>query len=150
MSRPLPGFDADGNLPPQVYQATLGEVLARFGGPTPQRQQLGERLRRLFQLAKSTGKVERFILFGSFVTGKPAPRDLDMFLLMSDDFQIDSLTGDTAVLFDHPQAEVRLGVSFFWLRPLTCLDGVERAIADWQITREGTLRGIVEIIGGEP
>lgn len=34
----------------------------------------------------------------------------------------------------------------FWLRELAAYNGVEAAIADWQVTRDGRQRGIVEII----
>jgi hypothetical protein len=34
----------------------------------------------------------------------------------------------------------------FWLRRLAALGGEEHAIAGWQIKRDGTLRGIVEIV----
>ena len=36
--------------------------------------------------------------------------------------------------------------SVFWLRRLTALGGEEQAIAGWQIKRDGTRRGIVEIV----
>jgi hypothetical protein len=34
---PLPAFDEQGDLPVGVHQATLDEVLTRFGHGTPQR-----------------------------------------------------------------------------------------------------------------
>jgi hypothetical protein len=34
----------------------------------------------------------------------------------------------------------------FWLRRLAALGGEERAIAGWQVKRDGTFRGIVEIV----
>jgi hypothetical protein len=37
----------------------------------------------------------------------------------------------------------------FWLRRLAALGGEEQAIADWQIKRDGTFRGIVEIVKEE-
>lgn len=40
----------------------------------------------MYALAKASGHLARFIVFGSFVTAKPAPNDVDIFLLMSDSF----------------------------------------------------------------
>lgn len=48
-----------------------------------------------------TGRVARFIIFGSFITAKPEPNDIDIFLLMEDDFDAEQLTGESRWLFDH-------------------------------------------------
>jgi len=34
----------------------------------------------------------------------------------------------------------------FWLRRLAALGGEEQAITGWQIKRDGTYRGIIEIV----
>jgi hypothetical protein len=39
------------------------------------------------------------------------------------------------------------GASIFWVRRMAALGGEAVAIEDWQIKRDGTRRGIVEIIG---
>jgi hypothetical protein len=83
---PLPPFDHRGDLPEGVHRAALDEVLARFGQDTPQRQLVTARLLRVYELARKTGKLERFIIFGSYVTAKPAPNDVDIVLIMKDDF----------------------------------------------------------------
>jgi hypothetical protein len=44
------------------------------------------RLENIYAPAKASGHLARFIVFGSFVTAKPAPNDVDIFLLMSDGF----------------------------------------------------------------
>ncbi len=36
-----------------------------------------------YTLAMSTGHVLRFVVFGSFVTAKPGPGDIDIFLIMA-------------------------------------------------------------------
>ena len=78
----LPEFDADGDLPPGVYAVTLPEVLARFGHGSPQRRVVAGRLAYLYHLSASTGQVARFVVFGSFVTAKTDPRDVDVVLIM--------------------------------------------------------------------
>ena len=65
---------------------------------------------------------------------------------MDDTFDMGRLTGETRVLFDHAAAQAHFGASVFWLRRIAALGGEEQAIADWQIKRDGTFRGIVEIV----
>ncbi|HXG68662.1 MAG TPA: hypothetical protein VNO70_26435 [Blastocatellia bacterium] len=61
-SMALPPFDNHGDLPEGVYRASLDEVLARFGQGTPQRQLVTARLLRVYELARKTGKLARFII----------------------------------------------------------------------------------------
>jgi predicted nucleotidyltransferase len=143
----LPAFDNQGNLPTGVYTATLNEVIARFGHGTPQRELVTTRLRDIYHRVSATGKVLRFILFGSYVTAKPDPNDVDIILIMRDDFQEQDYTEDVLPVFDHLRAHAELGASVFWTRPgSVLLETVGDFIAHWQITRERTQRGIVEIL----
>jgi hypothetical protein len=48
---PLPAFDEQGDLPVGVHQATLDEVLTRFGHDTSQRQLVTAQLVRIYELA---------------------------------------------------------------------------------------------------
>jgi hypothetical protein len=124
----------------------MDEVLAQFGGSTLQRQAITARLRRIYQLASATGKLERLVIFGSYVTAKSQPNDVDVVLVMADDFHLAACDPETGLLFDHMQAEVEFGASIFWIRPsLLVLETLETFVAHWQITREGTRRGIVEV-----
>ena len=143
---PLLPFTASGDLPPGVHRATLSETLERFGRGSPQRMRVGLRLERIYNVARATGHLARCVVFGSFVTAKPAPNDVDIFLLMEDTFDMTQLTGEARLLFDHAMAQTRFGASVFWLRRLAVLDNEQTTIAYWQITREGHDRGIVEII----
>jgi hypothetical protein len=86
------------------------------------------------------------VVFGSFVTAKPFPNDVDVFLLMEDTFDMAQLTGEARLLFEHAAAQTRFGASVFWMRRLAVLDDEQTTLAYWQITREGHHRGIVEII----
>jgi hypothetical protein len=77
---PLPPFTASGDLPPSVHRATLLETLERFGRGAPQRMQVGLRLERIYNVARATGHLARCVVLGSFVTAKPAPNQVDVFL----------------------------------------------------------------------
>ncbi len=141
---PLPDFNSQGDLPPGVYQATLDEVLLRFGGGTAQRQAVTARLLQIWQLANTTGRTDRLVLFGSYITAKPDPNDIDILLVMRDDFDIQGCDEPTRGLLDHTQAAERFGASVFWIRPaLLLLETLEEFITHWQIKRDGTRRGIV-------
>jgi hypothetical protein len=143
---PLPTLLENGDLPPGVHRATRQEVLGRFGVSSPRRKVIALRLERIHRLASATGHLARFIVFGSFVTDKPEPNDVDVFLLMADTFDTGRVTGEAHLLFDHAVAQAYFGASVFWLRKLAALGGEQAAIETWQTKRDGSRRGIVEII----
>lgn len=106
---------------------------------------VAERLERVYGLAYGTGHLARFVVFGSFVTDKLEPRDVDVFLVMDDAFDVGTVPSETALVFDHSAADARFGASVFWVRRLAAFGGEQTAIEYWQVTREGGRRGIVEI-----
>jgi predicted nucleotidyltransferase len=141
----LPEFNEDGDLPQGVHSATLEAVLARFG-KTGRRALIGRRLERIYALARSTGQLARFIVFGSFITDKAEPNDVDIFLLMEDSFDVRQVPAEIRLVFEHSPAQDVLGASVFWIRRAAALGGEEATIAHWQIKRDGGKRGIVEIV----
>ena len=142
---PLPSVGKTGDLPQGVHRASLQEVLNQFGQATRQRTLVGMRLKRVCELATATGHLKRFIVFGSFVTAKLEPNDVDVFLVMLDAFDLSQVTGEARLVFDHPSAQAHFGASVFWLRQLAALPDEEEAVLGWQLTRDGTRRGIVEV-----
>lgn len=127
---PLPPFDRRGDLPEGVHRASLDEVLARFGQGTPQRLRVTTILTHIYELARRTGKLERFVVFGSYVTTKPEPNDVDIILVMSDDFLLPECDEKTSPVFHHLRAQAELGASIFWTAPSGVLLGtVDQFIA---------------------
>lgn len=118
-----PTFNENGDLPPGIHQATLAHVLSHFGQDTPRRRVMARRLEHIYTLAVGTGHLARFIIFGSFITTKPDPGDVDNFLLMEDTFDVSQLSGDTALIFDHVVTQNYEGASIFWLRRLAAFEG---------------------------
>jgi hypothetical protein len=110
---------------------------------------VAQRLERIYRVAVGTGQLARFVVFGSFVSDKREPADVDVFLLMEDTFDVGRLTGEARVLFDHAAAQAHFGASVFWLRPLAALGGDEQAITGWQIKRDGTFMGRHRNRGGK-
>ena len=64
------------------------------------------RLERIYRLASQTGYLARFVVFGSFVTTKPRPNDVDVFMLMEDTFYHAAASGFLTEI-DRMQLEVR-------------------------------------------
>src|SRR6184192_216926 len=113
----LPEFNSNGDLPVGVHQATIDEVVARFGTSTAKRAAVTANLERIYHLAKATGQLEYFILFGSYITNKPEPNDVDILLIVSNDFDLDACDATTHAVFEHQQAQEKFGASIFWITP---------------------------------
>jgi hypothetical protein len=146
----LPLFNEGGELPLGVHRATLPGVLERFGHGTIQRRAVADRLRRIYQLAASTGHLARFVVFGSFITAKAEPNDVDVILIMEDSFDLASVPGEAALVFQHMAADAHFGASVFWSKRSGAIGGEQAMIEHWQLRRDGGLRGIVEIVGVGP
>ncbi len=141
-----PDFDRSGDLPIGVHKATLSEVIEHFCRGSLRRQTVARRLERIYRFAQSMGHLGRFVIFGSFVTAKPEPNDVDIFMLMEDTFDSNQVTGEAAIIFDNMAAQNLEGASVFWIRRLAAIDGEDAALEHWQIKRDKTKRGIVEVM----
>ena len=142
----LPELTGSGELPLGVHPASLEETLVRFGTGHAQRIAVGKRLERIYQVAASTGHVARFVVYGSFVTAKDHPNDVDIFLVMDDAFDSDVLDGESSLLFDHAAADAHFGASVFWVRRPAAFGGEQATVEYWQTKRGGGQRGIIEIV----
>jgi hypothetical protein len=142
----LPDFDSEGNLPVAIHGASEEEVSLRFGTTSARRRWLGERLRNILALAKSTGKLFRVFLWGSFVTGKKAPNDLDMLLVMAPDFSVGALPVHCQTVFDHAQARLLFEADVFWTK--ASIDGavLQLWLDTYQFGKDFKRRGIVEVV----
>lgn len=143
----LPEYNDNGDLPPGVHPVTMDEAVARFGDSTNARRQCTRNLKHIYELAKSTGELKRLVVFGSYVTDKAAPNDVDIILVMGDAFHPEDAPIAARALFDHAVAQARFHASIFWIKPSIVLgEPIDDFLAHWQGKRDGSLRGIVEII----
>ena len=78
----IPEFTLDGVLPLGIHSATLSEVLERFGGPETREMQ-GQLLQLVVEAALHYPTIKRILVWGSFVTAKPVPNDLDYSVVVS-------------------------------------------------------------------
>ncbi len=143
----FPDFNENGDLPVGIYEATLPEILDYFGAGSLQRQLVAGRLKKIYGLASSTNQLARFIIYGSFVTDKPNPNDVDIFLVMNDDFEKNRFSGEVRRIFEHLESETDIGASIFWMLESSVMIDEKTFIEGWQFKRVGqTRRGIVEVI----
>lgn len=112
-----------------MHASTLGELAAAFGCTSRERQILFERIARIHRVAAATRHLARFVVFGSFVSEKPDPNDVDIFMV-----------------FDDATADAYFGASVFWLRRPAAFGGEQATVEFWQTKRDGSRRGIVEIV----
>ena len=143
---PIPAFESNGDLPVGLHQATLDEVLVRFGKGTFQREAVTRTLLHIHSIALAIGELERFIIYGSYITAKPNPRDVDVFLVMKEGFTTTVLNDEAKLIFRHAEAEEKLGASIFWVTHGRSFATIDFLIEGWQTTRDETFRGIVEVI----
>ena len=142
----LPAINSDGNLPTGIHLATLREVREAFGGQNRTRELVYSRLERITFIVRQTGHLARMIVFGSFVTSKLEPNDIDVFLVFDETFDASACDAETLLLLDHATADTHFGASVFWLRRPAAFGGEQATIEFWQTRRDGGLRGIIEIV----
>ena len=142
----LPELNSDGNLPEGIHLATEEEVFLRFATTSARRQWLGEQLRNLLSLAKSTGQLSRVILWGSFVTSKEVPNDLDVLLVMAADFSLEALPEYCRVAFDHVQARLSFHADVFWTKASIDMQALQLWLDTYQTGKDFKRKGIVEVI----
>jgi hypothetical protein len=142
----LPAFNHDGNLPEGLHVATADEVFARFATPSTRRQWLGEQLRSLLALAQSTGHLARVFLWGSFVTSKEVPNDLDVLLVMDIGFVVEAISTQAQVVFDYVQARLQFQADVFWTKASLDPQVLHLWLDTYQTGKDFTRRGIVEVV----
>ncbi len=142
----LPKLTDAEELPPGVHTANWEEFESQFGGSSPRRQWLLSRLRALLELAGTGGQLRRVFVWGSFVTGKPAPRDLDILLIMSEDFEVDGLAASAQAVFDSTRAKLLFESDVFWARASIGDEVLDVWLDTYQTSRSFRKRGIVELV----
>ena len=144
---PLPPLNESGDLPEGIHRATIGDIVSHFGSGSNHREAVTANLERIYRLALKTGSLDRLIIFGSYITAKLEPNDVDVILVMSDEFDHRVCASGLQALFDHRRASEELGASCFWIRPAMLFgESLDEFIAGWSVKREGGRRGLLEVI----
>jgi len=141
----LPEFTPEGDLPVGVHSAWWTEFQSRFGTATLRRAWLFGRLETLIAVAADTGKLRRVFVWGSFVTTKPSPKDLDILLIMSEDFDVASIAPAAQAIFDSTRARLLFNSDVFWARESIGQATLALWLETYQTSRTFRKRGIVEL-----
>jgi hypothetical protein len=96
-------------------------------------------------LAATNGKLRRIFIWGSFVTAKPAPKDLDILLIMDDNFEVDAIAAPAQVVFDSTRAKLLFESDVFWTRESIGREVLDLWLDTYQTSRTFNKRGIVEL-----
>jgi hypothetical protein len=75
----IPNYNIDGNLPEGIYLVEEEEFINHFSSSSARRKWLGDRMRELLALIKSTGQLDRIFVWGSFVSARNLPMMLICF-----------------------------------------------------------------------
>jgi len=142
----IPKFEKGGNLPKGVHKATLDEVREIFGASSARRKWLIRNLEKIIDLAKTTGRLERVIVWGSFVSNKELPQDIDLLLIMREDFVVDKMDLEVKKVFDYVQGRIAFNADIFWAKSSIGEETINLWLETYQMTRDFESRGIVEVI----
>ena len=61
----------------------------------------------------ATGHLGRLVVFGSYVSDVNEPNDVDVMLVMANDFRSEDCPAESSALFDHARGNDELGASIF-------------------------------------
>ena len=99
-------------------------------------------------LARATGQLQRAFIWGSFVTDKPFPRDLDVFLLMQEGFDrhFIHLPPTQRAVFEHERVRLLFEADVFWATAAVGAEELASWLSVYQFSRDMMQRGIVEVL----
>ncbi len=140
----LPEFASGEDLPAGVHVTDWQGFRSRFGAGTPRRLWLFGRFQALVELAASTGRLRRVFVWGSFVTAKPVPRDIDVLLIMDADFEVDRAPLPAHIVFDSIHSKLLFEADVFGARASIGEEVLQMWLETYQVSRILGKRGIVE------
>jgi hypothetical protein len=85
-------------------------------------------------------------IWGSFVTAKSAPKDLDLLLILSPDFDVDRMPAPAQAVFDSTRAKLLFEADVFWARASIGQEMLDLWLDTYQTSRSFRKRGIVELV----
>jgi Polymerase beta, Nucleotidyltransferase len=125
--------------------ASLEEIGRQFGTSSPRRQFLFEQLKILTSVLRTTGSVKAAFLFGSFVTGKVSPNDIDLFVVMRAGFSTADLSQPTLTVFQHDNCRIRYHADVFWVTETVGEDRINDVLDVFSRDRQGRSQSIFEV-----
>jgi hypothetical protein len=86
------------------------------------------------------------IVWGSFVSNKELPQNIDLLLIMKEDFVVDKMDLEVKKVFDYVQGRIAFNADIFWAKSSIGEDTINLWLETYQIPRDFESRGIVEVI----
>jgi hypothetical protein len=132
-------------FPPGIHHTTFEEFKQRFVyfNRSDRRFRLFDRLQTVYEEARRSDIVRRFLVVGSFVTSKPEPNDFECILVLEPSIIERVLRPMEYDLVSIPMARRKFGGDVFSYREGT--PALDEMIEFFQLTRSGQRMGIVEI-----
>jgi predicted nucleotidyltransferase len=93
----------------------------------------------------STGNVKRVYLFGSFVSGKASPNDVDLLVVMNAGFSTTHLGERSLEIFQHDVCRIRYHADVFWVTEAVGGDRIEDLLDVFSRDRDGRGQSIFEV-----
>ena len=80
---PIPELTPNETLPPGIHAATLAEIVEQHGAGSEARERQGRLLQLIVEVARNYPTIKRILVWGSFITSKAEPNDLDYSIVVS-------------------------------------------------------------------
>ena len=142
----LPDLDDKGYLPPGLHAASLAEVVSRFGTGSEGRDRQANLLREVVEAAKEYPTIKRVLVWGSFVTAKVEPEDLDYSLVVSVMHRWTAVAKEHRRFLTPLDARLRYGADpIYFVTPDFPVDLYVEALDFMCSTQRGFPRGIAEV-----
>jgi predicted nucleotidyltransferase len=125
--------------------ASLDDLRIRFGTSTPRRQFLFRQLEIVIDQLLITRSVKQIYLFGSFVSGKASPNDVDLLVVMNAGFSTTQLGGKVLELFQHDVCRIRYQADLFWVTEVVGNPRIEDLLEVFSRDREGRAQSVIEV-----
>ena len=125
--------------------ASLDDLRILFGTSTPRRQFLFRQLEIVIDQLLITRSVKQIYLFGSFVSGKASPNDVDLLVVMNAGFSTTQLGGKVLELFQHDVCRIRYQADLFWVTEVVGNARIEDLLEVFSRDREGRTQSVIEV-----
>ncbi len=102
-----------------MLQLSLLDFKKQFGTPTERRVELYEVFEEWLHIAQSTMMLQQVWVFGSFVTKKPGPNDLDIVALFASGFDAAAVPVTLRHWFDHELCREVHEIDLFTMKETT-------------------------------
>jgi hypothetical protein len=89
--------------------------------------------------------LRRVFVWGSFVTSKPGPRDIDILLIIDERFEAARVPASAQAVFDSVRAKLLFESDVFWARVSIGDEMLDLWLDTYQVSRSFRKRGIVEV-----